>query len=159
MPRTPHPTRRPVTSPRRPHGSGTGSLPVVSGLKRWEISNGNETGARPSPGAATFFNPDFEAEGRRAEKPVAQTSQSAVSQVSKPARLENFQPLRTGEGLPVGNRRYRRFGNLRYHQCPAVRPLLRPGTGALRFRQRHHSAEPAQQNLASAALQFIICRP
>jgi hypothetical protein len=48
---------------------------------------------------------------RASDKVVAQTSESAVSRVSKPAGHARFrQPCR------LGNRRYGRFGNLRYNQ-------------------------------------------
>jgi hypothetical protein len=47
-------------------------------------------------------------------KSVPQTSKSAVSQVSKLAQLEHCEAGRTANACRFGNRRYSRFGNLRY---------------------------------------------
>jgi hypothetical protein len=48
---------------------------------------------------------------------VAQTSKSAVSRVSKPASASQW------HALPIGNRRYSRFGNLRYGLADFVHGL------------------------------------
>jgi hypothetical protein len=52
---------------------------------------------------------------RRAALEVAQVSKPAVSQCFQPANAANLQTrLETSHAQPIGNRRYSRFGNLRY---------------------------------------------
>ena len=53
----------------------------------------------------------------------------ALPQVSKPAGCTTTWRIRSLDGLPIGNRRYGRFGNLRHGDMPRFGRPIRPGPG------------------------------
>src|SRR5687768_11928801 len=76
--------------------------------------------------------------------PLAQTSESAGSQVSKPARVDKWrgheclQTTAAADRLPIGNRRYSRLGGLRHGLLIAARLAIHEILNLRALRAREH---------------------
>jgi hypothetical protein len=102
---------------KRRSGNGSPFFALADGFRKRAFATGGDN--------------DAKMDGARSDTaPVAPTSKSAVSRISKSANLEWLNGRRSFGALPIGKSAISRFGNLRYGA----------GRGCARLRQEANNA-------------------